>query len=254
MGSSPWALLTSLGAMTAVIMLVFKDTILGFVASIQIAAYDMVRKGDWIEMPKYGADGDVIDISINTVKVQNWDKTITSLPTYSLISDSFKNWRGMSEGDGRRIKRSVIVDMNTIKFCDEAMVQKFSNIGLIKDYMATKSKEIEAYNKDNSIDKTQIINGRHLTNLGTYREYIKAYLKSNPQINRNMTFLVRQLASSEKGLPIEIYIFSSDKNWVNYEAIQADIFDHLLAAASEFGLKVFQSPSGNDLVKLKKAS
>jgi len=245
-GESPWALLSGLGALTAVLMLVFKDSILGFVASIQLAANNMVRPGDWIEMPKYGADGDIIDVSLATVKVQNWDKTITTIPTYALLSDSFKNWRGMSESDGRRIKRALSIDMNTICFCDEDMLERFKGIDLLSDYITGKEKEIAAYNCEKEIDEREMVNGRRMTNIGVFRAYVVSYLRSHPQINKNMTFLVRHLQPTEQGLPIEIYVFSSDKVWAHYEGIQADIFDHILAVIPEFGLRVFQNPSGYD--------
>lgn len=242
----PTNILAGFGAMTAVITLIFKDAILGFVAGVQISANDMVHLGDWIEMPKYGADGDVIDISLTTVKVQNWDKTISTIPAYSLISDSFKNWRGMQQSGGRRIKRSINVDMNSIRFCDEMMLDKFHRIEHITEYIEAKQNEIDKYNNMRNVDNTELVNGRRMTNIGTFRTYIIAYLKSHPKINRNMTFLVRQLQPTENGLPIEIYVFSSDKVWANYEAIQADIFDHILAAVPQFELRVFQNPTGSD--------
>jgi len=250
----PTNLLTGFGAMTAVITLIFKDAILGFVAGIQISANNMVHLGDWIEMPKYGADGDVIDISLTTVKVQNWDKTISTIPAYSLISDSFKNWRGMSESGGRRIKRAINLDMNTVRFCNPMMLDKFRHIEHIADYIDAKQTEIDAYNTANNIDNTELVNGRRMTNVGTFRAYVIAYLKNHPKINQNMTFLVRQLHPTECGLPIEIYVFSSDKVWANYEAIQSDIFDHILAVVPEFGLRVFQNPTGSDFSKLMSAS
>jgi len=244
---SPWAFLSGLGALTAVIMLVFKDTILGFVASIQLVSYDMVRQGDWIEMPKYGADGDVIDVTLNTVKVQNWDKTISTIPTYALVSDTFRNWRGMQDSGGRRIKRAIVIDLNTIRFCSEEMLERFEKVRLIRDYIKQKRVELKAHNEKYSIGSDVAINIRRLTNVGTFRAYIVAYLKQHPKIRQNMTFLIRQLPPSDKGLPIEIYVFSADQVWANYEGIQADIFDHLLAVVPEFGLRVFQSPSGEDI-------
>ncbi len=246
----PTNILAGFGAMTAVLMLIFKDAILGFVAGIQISANNMVHLGDWIEMPKYGADGDVIDISLTTVKVQNWDKTISTLPAYSLISDSFKNWRGMSESGGRRIKRSINIDMNSVRFCDEAMLEKFRRFKYIADYIDSKKRELDEYNKSENVDDTELVNGRRMTNIGTFRAYVVAYLKHHPEINQNMTFLVRQLKPTECGLPIEIYVFSNDKVWANYEAIQADIFDHILAGIPEFGLRVFQNPTGSDFSNL----
>jgi miniconductance mechanosensitive channel len=250
---SPWGFLTGLGAMTAVLLLVFKDTILGFVASIQLMSHDMVRRGDWIEVPKYGADGDVIDISVTTVKVQNWDKTISMIPTYALIADSFKNWRGMSESGGRRIKRAIHIDMNSVTFCTPQMIERFERIALLRDHVQRRHAEIEAYNREHDLDTTEIVNGRRMTNLGTFRAYVEAYLRSHPKIRQDMTFLVRQLAPDATGIPIEIYVFSGDQVWANYEAIQGDIFDHLLAVIPEFGLNVFQSPAGAD-VRLALAS
>ncbi len=245
-GKSPWGILSVLGGLTAVTMLVFKDSILGFVASIQLNSTDMVRIGDWIEMPQYAADGDVIDMSIHSIRVQNWDKTITTIPTYALVANSFKNWRGMSESGGRRIKRALSIDIQSIRFCDEQMLEKYSRIGLIKDYITARQQEVMEYNSKHSFEKNLAINGRNQTNVGIFRAYIIAYLKNNPTVSREMTFLVRQLAPTDRGLPIEIYVFSKDKAWANYEAIQADIFDHLLAAVPEFDLRIFQSPSSYD--------
>ena len=247
LNNSPWGILSSLGAMTAILMLVFKDTILGFVASIQLASLNMLRVGDWIEIPKFGADGDVIEITLNTVKVQNWDKTISTIPTYALISESFKNWRGMSESGGRRIKRSINIDISTIRFCDKTMQERFKKIEILKDYLEQKNNELKEYNQKYNINTDEIVNGRRITNIGTFRAYIIEYLKRNPKIDQNFTFLIRQLPSGANGLPIEIYVFSNDQNWINYEGIQADIFDHLFAVVSEFQLKIFQNPSGNDL-------
>jgi miniconductance mechanosensitive channel len=248
---SPWKMLASMGALTAVLMLVFKDTILGFVASIQLTTNNMVRVGDWIEMPQYGADGDVLDIALTTVKVQNWDKTISTIPTYYLISNSFRNWRGMSESDGRRIKRAVNIDMSSIRFCDREMLARFAKIRYITEYIESKNKELADYNNDQKINEDDLLNARRLTNIGTFRAYVVAYLQNHPMIHAaDMTFLVRQLATAEHGLPIEIYVFSKDKNWVNYEAIQSDIFDHILAILREFDLKVFQDPTGSDFQSL----
>ncbi len=246
-GKSPWGILSILGGLTAVTMLVFKDTILGFVASIQLNATDMVRVGDWIEMPQYGADGDVLQVSINTVRVQNWDKTVTTIPTYALVSSSFKNWRGMSESGGRRIKRSLLIDTGSIRFCDAAMLEKFAQFDLIQDYLKKKADELETYNKSRQVNDAILVNGRRQTNIGVFRAYVEAYLKQHPRIHHNMTFLVRQLPPAEHGLPLEIYVFSNDQVWANYEAIQADIFDHLLAAAPEFFLHIFQNPSSRDI-------
>ena len=249
-GKSPWGILSILGGFTVVLMLVFKDTILGFVASIQSSGHDMVRVGDWIEMPKYGADGDVIDVSIHTVKVRNWDKTITTIPTYSLVSDAFKNWRGMSESGGRRIKRAIHIDLSSIKFCNDEMLERFRKFDLIKKYIAEKQEEISNYNKEHASNPEQLINGRRQTNIGVFRAYIIAYLKNHPKIHQGMTFLVRHLEPTQNGLPIQIYVFSNDQVWANYETIQADIFDHLLAAVQEFDLRVFQNPSGHDFSSL----
>ncbi len=244
---SPWAFLGGLGAMTAVLMLVFKDAILGLVASVQLAFNDMVRVGDWIEMPQYGADGDVIEILLTTVKVQNWDKTITTIPTYRLISDAFKNWRGMSESGGRRIKRSLLIDLQSIKFVDEALLARFKKIQYIQEYLERKLEETWRWNEEQGADLTSQVNGRNLTNVGTFRAYVEAYLRIHPDIHQDMTFLVRQLPPVEKGLPIEIYVFSREQRWARFEAIQADIFDHILAVVGEFDLRVMQVPTGADL-------
>ncbi len=249
-GKSPWGILSILGGLTAVTMLVFKDSILGFVASVQINSTDMVRLGDWVEIPQYGADGDVIDMSIHSIRVQNWDKTISTIPTYALVSNSFKNWRGMSESGGRRIKRALNIDIHSIRFCDEQMLNKFSKISLIADYVRSRQQEIGEYNQRHNYDQNLTINGRRQTNAGVFRAYTIAYLKKNPLIHQDMTFLVRQLAPTERGLPLEIYVFSKDQAWANYEAIQADIFDHLMAAVPEFGLRFFQNPSGYDFRSL----
>ena len=247
---SPFYLLSGLGALTAVLMLVFKDVILGFVAGIQLSANKMIANGDWIEMPQYGADGDVLEVALTTVKVQNWDKTITTIPTYALISGSFKNWRGMSESGGRRIKRAINIDMSTVKFCTDEMLKRFSSIQYISDYIDSKTKELAEDNRAKNIDDSDPANGRRLTNIGTFRAYAIEYLKDHPMISKEMTFIVRQLAPTEHGLPLEIYIFCKDKVWANYEAIQSDIFDHLLAVIPEFDLKVFQNPTGNDFKRL----
>ena len=246
-GQSPWGILSVLGGLTAVILLIFKDSILGFVASLQISALDLVRVGDWIEMSQYGADGDVISISIHTVKVQNFDKTITTIPTYAMVSSSFKNWRGMQDSEGRRIKRPLYIDLTSIRFCDEQLLEKLAKIEILKEYLEEKEREITADNNARQLDTSTYLNGRRQTNIGVFRAYIGAYLKNNRNINQQMTFLIRQLAPTDHGLPMEIYVFSKDQTWVNYEAIQADIFDHLIAAAPEFGLRLFQLPSGYDL-------
>ena len=249
-GRSPWGVLSILGGLTAVILLIFKDTILGFVASLQISALDLVRVGDWIEMSQYGADGDVISISIHTVKVQNFDKTITTIPTYAMVSSSFKNWRGMQESQGRRIKRPLLIDLHSIRFCDEDLLTRLKKIEILKEYLDSKEEEIKTYNTTHSFTASTPLNVRRQTNVGIFRAYINAYLKNNANINPDMTFLVRQLPPTDHGLPIEVYVFSKDQKWANYEAIQADIFDHLLAAAPEFGLRLFQLPSGHDLRSL----
>jgi miniconductance mechanosensitive channel len=210
----------------------------------------MVRVGDWIEMPKYGADGDIIDISLTTVKVQNWDKTIITIPTFALVSEGVKNWRGMSESGGRRIKRSIYIDMTSVKFCTEEMIEKFSKIKYLSDYIQNKEKELSEFNSQKNIDDSVLVNGRRMTNIGTFRAYLVSYLKDHPKINKNLTFLVRQLDPGPNGLPIEIYVFSSDQVWANYEAIQSDIFDHILAVIPEFELKVFQNPTGADFQNL----
>ncbi|HDL01712.1 MAG TPA: mechanosensitive ion channel [candidate division Zixibacteria bacterium] len=250
MGKSPLLILGGLGAMTAVLLLIFKDTILGLVASVQISMGKMVQVGDWIEMPKYGADGDVLDISLYTIKVQNWDKTITTIPSYSLISDSFKNWRGMSESGGRRIKRSIFLDMTSIRFLNEADLNEYHKFQMIEPYLKQKQKEIEDYNNSHNIDNSALINGRHLTNIGTFRAYIAAYLKQHPNIHDKMTFLIRQLAPTDHGLPIEMYVFSNDQDWIRYEAIQSDIMDHLLAVIPLFDLRVYQNPTGHDFKQM----
>ncbi len=244
---TPVYFISGLGAMTAVLLLVFKDPLLGFMAGIQLISNKMLRHGDWIEMPKYGADGDVIEITLTTVKVRNFDQTISTVPTYALITDSYKNWRGMQESGGRRIKRAIHVDMNTIKFCTDEMVERFSKIRYITEYMEGKKEEITAHNAGLGIDSQDRINRRQLTNIGTFRAYVSAYLRNHPMISPDMTFLVRQLAPTQHGLPLEIYVFCIDKAWANYEGVQSDIFDHLLAIAPEFDLGVFQFPSGRDL-------
>ena len=246
MGRSPWLLLSGLGAMTAVLLLIFRDSILGLVASVQLSANDMVRIGDWIEMPKYGADGEVMDVTLHVVKVRNWDKTITTIPSYQLISDSFKNWRGMQESGGRRIKRAVYIDMSSIKFCTKEMLDRFEQYQLITDYVRQRREEIEAWNRAHNVDTSHLINGRNMTNIGTFRAYVSAYLRSHPKIHQDLTFLIRHLRPTENGLPLEIYVFSNDQVWANYEAIQADIFDHILSVVPLFDLRVFQSPSGYD--------
>ena len=245
-GKSPWVLLSGIGALMAVIVLVFRDTILSLVASVNIASNRLVKVGDWIEAPAFDADGDVIDIALHTIKVQNWDKTITTIPTHKLVDNSFKNWQGMQESGGRRIKRAIRVDMNSIRFCDEEMLKRFGRFQLIRDYVSQRQVEVDEENRAQKIDTTQIVNGRRLTNVGTFRAYVAAYLRQHPKIHRDMTFLIRQLPPGENGLPIEVYVFTNDTVWANYEAIQADIFDHLLAVMPAFDLRVFQNPTGAD--------
>ncbi len=242
MDESPALLFSGLGAMTAVLMLIFKDPILGFVGGIQLSANQMVRRGDWIEMPKYGADGDVLEVALTTVKVQNFDKTITTIPTYALISESFKNWRGMAESQGRRIKRAIHLDLNSIKFCDDALLTRLTRVPYMADYLAEKRQEIDAWNGGHGEDSSTALHPRRLTNIGTFRAYTVAYLKHRPDVHQEMTFLVRQLAPMPHGVPVEVYVFSRDQNWVNYEGIQSDIFDHLLAVLPEFDLRAYQIP------------
>ena len=245
-GNSPVYLLSGLGALTAVLILVFKDTILSLVSSVQISSNDLFKVGDWVEAPQFGADGDVIDIALHSVKIQNWDKTISVIPTNKLIDSSFKNWRGMAESGGRRIKRSINIDMSSIKFCTNEMIGRYIKYNVIANYIKVKLEEVQRFNIENNITDESLINGRSLTNIGTFRAYIEGYLRNHNKIHDEMTFLVRQLSPSANGLPIEIYVFSNDTDWLNYEKIQADIFDHLLAVVSEFELKVFQNPSGSD--------
>ncbi len=242
--------LASFGAFSAVLMLIFKDPILGFVGGIQLTSNNMVQIGDWITMSKYGADGNVTDITLTTVKVQNFDKTITTIPTYTLVTDYFQNWRGMEESGGRRIKRSINIDMSSVKFCDEAMLKKFETFHFIKDYISDKNKKLQDYNQKYGFDGSNLVNGRRQTNLGIFRAYLKEYLKRKPEIDTSMTFLVRQLQPGENGIPVEIYVFSKVQDWALYEDIQSDIFDHILAVIPEFGLKVYQNPTGADFKKL----
>jgi miniconductance mechanosensitive channel len=247
---TPLYFLSGLGALTAVLMFVFKDVLMGFVAGIQLIANKMVAPKDWIEIPKYGADGDVIEITLTTVKVQNFDNTITTIPTYALINESFKNWRNMNLSGGRRIKRYVNIDLGSIKFCSSEMLEQFKRIQLISQYIQNRQEEILVYNKKHQVDESTLVNGRRLTNIGVFRSYVEAYLRHHPMIHKDMTFLIRQLSPSENGLPIEIYVFCKDTNWTAYEAIQADIFDHILAVVPEFDLRVFQEPSGSDFQKI----
>ena len=242
---SPIYLLSGLGALTAVLLLVFQDTIKGLVASIQISANKMVAPGDWIEIPNYGADGDVIEIGLNTVKVKNFDNTVTTVPTYALINGSFRNWRGMLNSGGRRIKRTIIIDINSISFYQNEQVAKLKEISLLKDYLQQKSDDITVSLQANNLSDDNV-NSRQLTNVGTFRAYMEAYLHNHEKIHHNMTCMVRQLAATEAGLPLEVYCFSNDQNWQNYEGIQADIFDHLFAMAPIFNLRIFQHPTGHD--------
>jgi miniconductance mechanosensitive channel len=250
MNQNPLILLGGIGAVAAVFSFVFKDSILGFIAGIQLTSNDMLRIGDWIEMPKYGADGDVIDITLNTIKVQNFDKTIVSIPAYALVSDSFKNWRGMTEFGGRRIKRAIYIDVNSICFCTPQMIEKFKRIHYLRDYIIEKEKELGTYNKQLIEEENLLINGKHMTNIGTFRAYIQSYLNRHAQLQKGMTQLVRQLPPGENGLPLEIYAFTDSTDWEVYEAIQADIFDHILSVVDEFGLRIFQSPTGYDMKQI----
>lgn len=243
-------ILIGLGTLSAVLMLVFKDPILGFVGGLQLTINDMLRIGDWIVMEKSKADGEVLEIGLTTVKVQNWDKTITTIPTYTLISDSFTNWRGMENSGGRRIARSFVIDADTVKFCTPEMLERFKKFQLISKYIEDKEKEIEEYNKYNNIDTSNLVNGRRQTNIGIFRAYLHEYIKDCPYINKDMTFMVRQLAPTEYGIPIQIYAFSSNKEWISYENIQSDIFDHVFAVVSMFDLKIYQRPSSNTLEKV----
>lgn len=243
------SLILGLGGMAAVLLLIFKDTILGFVSSIQLSANKMVKVGDWISIPGRGVDGDVIDMTLYTIKVQNFDRTILTVPTYALMQESFQNWTGMSESGGRRIKRAIRIDMRSIKFLDEELKNRLYRIQILKPYMDAKEAEIKKYNEENGIDDSCLVNGRRMTNIGTFRAYAQAYLSSHQNVNTDMTFMVRHLPPDEKGLPLEIYVFSKQKEWVKYEAVQADIFDHLLAVISDFDLRLFEYPTGEDMVK-----
>lgn len=243
--------LTTLGAASAIILLIFKDTILGFVASIQVTVNDIVRIGDWITFSKYGADGYVTEINLATVRVQNFDNTYTTIPTYSLTADSFQNWRGMQESKGRRIKRSIFIKQNSVRFLSAEDIERLKNIQLIKPYIEHREKDVAKYNRQVEADKSLLINGKNQTNLGVFRKYADAFLHENPAINKDLFLMVRHLAPTDKGIPIEVFCFSYDKNWENYEHIQADIFDHLLAAVSYFDLEIFETPSGKDLELLK---
>jgi len=248
---SPLLLISGLGAMTAILLLVFKDTILSLVASVQLTAQDMVRVGDWIEMPQFGADGDVVDVQLHTVKVQNWDKTITTIPTHRLITDSFKNWRGMSQSGARRIKRSIYIDVSTIRMQTDDEVDHFTRFALLQDYIKNKEQELADYNAGLATAVDAEVNRRRLTNVGTFRAYAYNYLKNHPKIHDGMTLIVRQLGPGPEGLPLEIYCFTNTTEWAVYEDIQSDIFDHLLAIVPEFGLRLYQKPAGSDLAHLR---
>ena len=247
--TSIFTFFTALGAASAVIILIFKDTILGFVASIQVSINDMVRIGDWITFEKYGADGDVIEINLATVKVQNFDKTITTIPTYALISDSFKNWRGMINSDGRRIKRALFIKLESVNYLTNDEVNNLKKISLISDYLQVRQEKINSYNTNNNIDKELMLNGRNLTNIGVFRKYAETYVTGHSGINKDMMIMVRQLAPTTQGIPIEIYAFSSDKRWANYEYIMADVFDHLMAAVTYFDLELFELPNSSSFKK-----
>lgn len=246
MNRDPLLLLSGIGALAAVFSFVFKDSILGFMAGIQLTSNDMLRIGDWIEMTKYGADGDVVDITLNTIKVQNFDKTIVTIPAYALVSDSFRNWRGMLEFGGRRIKRSIYIDVNSITFCTPEMLEKFKKINYLKDYIIEKEKELEYYNLLDQKEES-IANGRHLTNVGTFRVYIQYFLNDNPNLSHEVALMVRQMPPAENGLPLEVYAFTKTIEWSEYETIQSDIFDHIFSVAGEFGLRIFQNPTGYDM-------
>lgn len=253
-GRSPTILLSGLGAMTAVLMLVFKDPIMGFVSGLQLSSYDLVAVGDWVEMPKYNVDGSVLEIGLTTVKVQNWDNTIVSIPTYALMSDSFKNWRGMQESGGRRIKRSINIDTTSIRFLTQDDFYRLKQAKLLTAYLDNKAEEIEKYNKNLSVTVSDFVNGRHLTNVGTFRAYLVSYLTASPNIHKDMTLMVRQLAPTTEGLPLELYCFTNTTVWTAYEAIQSDIFDHIFAVLPEFDLRAYQAPTGSDFRSLASAA
>jgi len=250
LGESPVYVFGGFGAVTAVFLLIFRDPILGFVASVQMSAIDLVRVGDWITVEKYGADGEVTEINLTTIKVRNWDKTITIVPSYAIVSESFKNWRAMEESEGRRIKRHINIKISSIKFCDEELISRLQSIDFLKEYLKETQQQIADFNAENIVNPNNLVNGRHITNIGTFRVYAEKYLQSNPFINTNLTFMVRQLQATENGLPIEIYVFSKEKGLKKFEGIAADIFDHLLAAVPYFDLEIFQSPSGSDMRQL----
>lgn len=254
MDRSPLVFLSGLGAMTAVLLLVFRDTILSLVAGVQLTSNDLIRVGDWLEMPQFNADGFVVDIALYAVRVQNWDKTYTMIPTHKFLENSFKNWRGMQESGGRRIKRAINVDMASVRFLTEEEIEKFSHFAVLKDYIAQKKQELTEYNKQFEADPNVRVNGRRMTNLGTFRAYLIEYLKKHPMIHQDLTFLVRQLAPGADGIPLEIYVFVKDVRWAIYESVQADIFDHVLAIIPEFGLRVYQNPSGHDFRFMSQAA
>ncbi len=251
---SPWFLLSGLGALTAVLMLIFQDTILSLIASIQLMGNDLIRVGDWLEVPRFDADGSVEEVALHSIQIRNWDATITTIPTHKLVQDSFRNWRGMTDSGGRRIMRSVVIDQSSIKFLEDEDIEHLRGIALLRDYLDAKQEDIAEHNKTVGGDLDITANGRRLTNIGTFRAYVDAYLRNHPQIRQDMTFLVRQLAPTPQGLPLELVVFTDDTRWSVYENIQADIFDHLLAVVPEFGLRVFQSPSGSDLHRILPAA
>jgi miniconductance mechanosensitive channel len=250
LGQSPLILLGGFGAMTAVLLLVFKDTILSLVASVQIASNDMMRIGDWVEVPQHGADGDVIEIALHTVKIQNWDKTVTTIPTHRFITDGFRNWRYMSESGGRRIKRSVMIDQGTVRFLTDREVERFKRFALLEEYVEEKQRALDEVNRSLDEENGDEVNARRLTNIGTLRAYIFRYLRNHPRVNQGMTILVRQQDPTPDGLPVQIYCFTATTSWDEYEGIQSDIFDHILAIVPQFDLRVFQHPSGEDLRRL----
>ncbi len=247
MDESPKTLLTTLGASAAIILLIFRDSIMGFVAGIQLAANDMVKVGDWISMPKYNVDGNIIEVSLNTVKVQNWDNTIVTVPPYALVSESMQNWKGMTESGGRRIKRSVYIDQNSVAFLSKEEIEALKKIQILRPYLEEEETELVEYNKKMGIDDSILVNGRRQTNIGVFRAYLKQYLLNLPVVNQDLTCMVRQLPPSPKGIPMELYFFSTIKSWVAYEGVQADVFDHVLAVVPHFGLRVFQEPTGGEI-------
>lgn len=244
---SPWGILSGLGAMTAILTLVFKDTILSLVASVQFSLNKTMKVGDWIEVPEYGADGDVVDITLHSVKIQNWDKTYVTIPTHRFLEQGFKNWKGMSESGGRRIKRNLYLDQTSVRFLDNDEIQKLQNIEILKPYLIKRKREVDNWNSEHEIDNSEYINGRTLTNIGTFRAYTEAFLRNHKKIHKSgMTLMVRQLQPTEKGIGLQLYCFTTTTDWVEYETIQADIFDHLIASLSSFDLRLFQSPTGQD--------